>query len=183
MYRQFYNLRSMFTRLPWPTTKANLASWIINLTQRRMGPHRGVSKQLRRLLSARPGFRPHLTAWSADGLLSICFRCDDRYLEEQQAASRNDGARRPGITSPAHRLQAPARTTMRAAPARLAAGPAENSSAVASVKPGAPTTHARITSAGRRPRPAPRARGTNGRLDARATLLDDLRSDLGVRPH
>jgi radical SAM superfamily enzyme YgiQ (UPF0313 family) len=36
MYRQFYNLRSMFTRLPWPTTKANLASWIINLTQRRM---------------------------------------------------------------------------------------------------------------------------------------------------
>ena len=36
MYRQFYNLRSMFTRLPWPVTKANLASWIINLTQRRM---------------------------------------------------------------------------------------------------------------------------------------------------
>ena len=36
MYRQFYNLKSMLTRLPWPTTKANLASWIINLTQRRM---------------------------------------------------------------------------------------------------------------------------------------------------
>lgn len=36
MYRDFYSLRSMLIRLPWPTTKAHLASWVINLSQRHM---------------------------------------------------------------------------------------------------------------------------------------------------
>ena len=36
MYRDFYSLPSMISRLPLPWTKANIASWIINLSQRRM---------------------------------------------------------------------------------------------------------------------------------------------------
>ncbi len=36
MYRDFYSLPSMFSRLPLPVTKANIASWVINLSQRRM---------------------------------------------------------------------------------------------------------------------------------------------------
>jgi radical SAM superfamily enzyme YgiQ (UPF0313 family) len=36
MYRDFYCLRSILARLPLPVTKANIASWIINLSQRRM---------------------------------------------------------------------------------------------------------------------------------------------------
>jgi prepilin-type processing-associated H-X9-DG protein len=36
MYRAFYSWRSMLTRLPWPVTKSHLASWMINLSQRRM---------------------------------------------------------------------------------------------------------------------------------------------------
>jgi radical SAM superfamily enzyme YgiQ (UPF0313 family) len=38
MYRDFYSLPSMLSRLPWPLTKASLASWVINLSQRRMAP-------------------------------------------------------------------------------------------------------------------------------------------------
>ncbi len=36
MYRDFYSLPSMLSRLPLPVTKSNIASWIINLSQRRM---------------------------------------------------------------------------------------------------------------------------------------------------
>jgi radical SAM superfamily enzyme YgiQ (UPF0313 family) len=34
MYRQFYGYSSMFARLPWPTSKANIASWVVNFSQR-----------------------------------------------------------------------------------------------------------------------------------------------------
>jgi radical SAM superfamily enzyme YgiQ (UPF0313 family) len=37
MYRQFYSLRSMLARLPMPLTQANIASWVINLSQLRLG--------------------------------------------------------------------------------------------------------------------------------------------------
>ena len=36
MYDQFYSLPSMFRRLPAPATKSNIASWILNVSQRRM---------------------------------------------------------------------------------------------------------------------------------------------------
>jgi radical SAM superfamily enzyme YgiQ (UPF0313 family) len=36
MYRQFYSLRSMFSRLPMPVTQSNIASWVINFSQRRL---------------------------------------------------------------------------------------------------------------------------------------------------
>ena len=36
MYREFYSLRSIVTRLPVPWTKANIASWVVNFSQRRM---------------------------------------------------------------------------------------------------------------------------------------------------
>lgn len=36
MYREFYGLPSIISRMPLPVTKANVASWIINLSQRRM---------------------------------------------------------------------------------------------------------------------------------------------------
>jgi radical SAM superfamily enzyme YgiQ (UPF0313 family) len=36
MYRDFYSVRSMLSRLPAPLTKASMASWFINLSQRRM---------------------------------------------------------------------------------------------------------------------------------------------------
>ena len=36
MYRQFYSLRSMFARLPMPVTQSNIASWVINFSQRRL---------------------------------------------------------------------------------------------------------------------------------------------------
>lgn len=36
MHRDFYSLRSIFSRLSLPVTKANLASWVINLSQRRV---------------------------------------------------------------------------------------------------------------------------------------------------
>lgn len=36
MYREFYSVPSMFSRLPIPTTQSNIASWVINLSQRRM---------------------------------------------------------------------------------------------------------------------------------------------------
>ena len=34
--RQFYSLRSMLRRLPLPTTQANIASWVISMSERRM---------------------------------------------------------------------------------------------------------------------------------------------------
>jgi radical SAM superfamily enzyme YgiQ (UPF0313 family) len=36
MYRKFYSYPSMLSRLPWPTTKANIASWVVNLSQRKV---------------------------------------------------------------------------------------------------------------------------------------------------
>jgi radical SAM superfamily enzyme YgiQ (UPF0313 family) len=36
MYRDFYTVRSMVSRLPAPLTRASIASWVINLSQRRM---------------------------------------------------------------------------------------------------------------------------------------------------
>jgi radical SAM superfamily enzyme YgiQ (UPF0313 family) len=36
MYRKFYSLRSMFSRLPMPVTQSNIASWVINFSQLRL---------------------------------------------------------------------------------------------------------------------------------------------------
>ena len=36
MYDEFYSFPSMLRRLPLPVTKANIASWILNFSQRRM---------------------------------------------------------------------------------------------------------------------------------------------------
>ena len=36
MYREFYSLPSMLSRLPLGLTQANIASWVLNLSQRRM---------------------------------------------------------------------------------------------------------------------------------------------------
>ncbi len=36
MYRRFYSLPSMVSRLPMPVTQSSIASWVINLSQRRM---------------------------------------------------------------------------------------------------------------------------------------------------
>lgn len=36
MYREFYSLSSMFSRLPLPVTRANIASWVVNFSQRGM---------------------------------------------------------------------------------------------------------------------------------------------------
>jgi hypothetical protein len=36
MCRKFYRYPSMFSRLPWPVTKANIASWVLNLSQRKV---------------------------------------------------------------------------------------------------------------------------------------------------
>jgi len=36
MYREFYRLPSMISRLPLPVTQSSIASWVINFSQRRM---------------------------------------------------------------------------------------------------------------------------------------------------
>jgi radical SAM superfamily enzyme YgiQ (UPF0313 family) len=36
MYREFYSLRSLFLRLPFPKSRASVASWVMNLGQRKM---------------------------------------------------------------------------------------------------------------------------------------------------
>jgi radical SAM superfamily enzyme YgiQ (UPF0313 family) len=36
MYREFYSWKSMVKRLPLPVTQANIASWVVNLSQRKM---------------------------------------------------------------------------------------------------------------------------------------------------
>ena len=36
MYREFYSWKSMVRRLPLPLTEANIASWVVNLSQRKM---------------------------------------------------------------------------------------------------------------------------------------------------
>ncbi len=36
LYKDFYSLPSMLSRLPMPITQANIASWVINVSQRRM---------------------------------------------------------------------------------------------------------------------------------------------------
>jgi radical SAM superfamily enzyme YgiQ (UPF0313 family) len=36
MYKQFYSYSSMLARLPLPLTKAHMASWVVNFSQRRL---------------------------------------------------------------------------------------------------------------------------------------------------
>ena len=36
MYREFYSLRSMLRRLSLPTSQANIANWVVNVSERRM---------------------------------------------------------------------------------------------------------------------------------------------------
>jgi radical SAM superfamily enzyme YgiQ (UPF0313 family) len=36
MYREFYSWKSMVRRLPLPVTEANIASWVVNISQRKM---------------------------------------------------------------------------------------------------------------------------------------------------
>ena len=36
LYREFYSWKSIIKRLPLPVTQANIASWVVNLSQRRM---------------------------------------------------------------------------------------------------------------------------------------------------
>jgi hypothetical protein len=36
MYREFYSWKSMISRLPLPLTQANIASWVVNFSQRKM---------------------------------------------------------------------------------------------------------------------------------------------------
>lgn len=36
MYEKFYSVKSMLKRLPMPTTQANIASWIVNISQRQL---------------------------------------------------------------------------------------------------------------------------------------------------
>lgn len=36
LYRKFYSLESMFSRLSLPITRANIASWVVNFSQRKM---------------------------------------------------------------------------------------------------------------------------------------------------
>ena len=43
----------MVSRLPLPLTKSNLASWVINFSQRRMARTERSREQLRRLLARR----------------------------------------------------------------------------------------------------------------------------------
>jgi len=42
LYRKFYSYASMLSRLPMPVTKANIASWVVNLSQRRLFRADGV---------------------------------------------------------------------------------------------------------------------------------------------
>ena len=36
MYREFYSWKSMIKRLPWQPTQSNIASWVVNFSQRKM---------------------------------------------------------------------------------------------------------------------------------------------------
>ncbi len=36
IYSEFYSYSSILSRLPWPVTKANIASWIVNLSERKV---------------------------------------------------------------------------------------------------------------------------------------------------
>ncbi len=36
IYSEFYSFSSIFSRLPWPITKANIASWLVNLSERKV---------------------------------------------------------------------------------------------------------------------------------------------------
>ena len=36
MYVKFYSLKSMIKRLPLPVTQANIASWVVNVSQRQL---------------------------------------------------------------------------------------------------------------------------------------------------
>ena len=43
MYRKFYTVRSMFQRLQVPATQSRLASWVINLSERKMAAPRSTT--------------------------------------------------------------------------------------------------------------------------------------------
>lgn len=36
IYSEFYSYSSILSRLPWPVTKANIASWVVNLSERKV---------------------------------------------------------------------------------------------------------------------------------------------------
>ena len=36
MYLKFYTWKSMIKRLPMPVTQANIASWVVNVSQRQL---------------------------------------------------------------------------------------------------------------------------------------------------
>jgi radical SAM superfamily enzyme YgiQ (UPF0313 family) len=36
IYAEFYSYSSIFFRLPWPVSKANIASWLVNLSERKV---------------------------------------------------------------------------------------------------------------------------------------------------
>ncbi|MFZ2447718.1 MAG: radical SAM protein [Syntrophobacteraceae bacterium] len=36
MYKEFYSLKSIFSRLPFPSSQSDLASWVVNLSQRKV---------------------------------------------------------------------------------------------------------------------------------------------------
>jgi radical SAM superfamily enzyme YgiQ (UPF0313 family) len=36
LHQEFYSLSSIVSRMPWPVTKANIASWFINFSQRQL---------------------------------------------------------------------------------------------------------------------------------------------------
>jgi radical SAM superfamily enzyme YgiQ (UPF0313 family) len=40
--REFYSFASMFARLPFPVTKANIASWVVNLSERKVSQSDGA---------------------------------------------------------------------------------------------------------------------------------------------
>jgi len=53
LYRDFYSLPSMVSRLPLPLSQASIASWVINFSQRRMARAEAVQNNFERLLICR----------------------------------------------------------------------------------------------------------------------------------
>ena len=42
LYKKFYSYRSMLSRLPLPITMGNIASWVINISQRKVAQAEGM---------------------------------------------------------------------------------------------------------------------------------------------
>ena len=49
LHREFYSLRSIFRRMPLPVTKANIASWFLNLSQHRLACARDLKNSFAEL--------------------------------------------------------------------------------------------------------------------------------------